>query len=187
MCEKYGIIPIKLVLLWLGNYRVSARFLPPDQLALGSTTLMADHHVLSHQANHLPANTSPPPALHQFHGHGQRVAFLIVLLIVMLYSCIPFRVSRTLAWLMTSRASIGRSSLNQWLCKVKRTIYETSMYPIIMRHTTTPHYHMYVIFIGVILSSFFLTVTLAPIRAYSSGCGTRRSRPSSSTSSWSSM
>ena len=34
ICEKHDIIPIKLVLLWLGNYRVSAKFLPPDQLAL---------------------------------------------------------------------------------------------------------------------------------------------------------
>lgn len=95
--------------------------------------------------------------------------------------------SRTLMWwLMTSRASIGRLSLNQWLCKVKCTIHETSMHPITMRHTTTLHYHMYAIFIGVILSSF-LTVTLAPIRAYSPGCGTCRSRAGSSTPSRSSM
>lgn len=51
-----------------------------------------DRHVLPHQANHLPANTSPRPALHQFRSRGQRVAFLTVLLTIVLYSRISFRV-----------------------------------------------------------------------------------------------
>jgi hypothetical protein len=65
---------------------------------------MADHRVLSHQANPILANTYP--ALHQLHGQVQHVAFLTVLLIVVVYPCVSYL--RTLMWLvMTSKADTG--------------------------------------------------------------------------------
>src|SRR5580698_7814218 len=102
---------------------------------------MADHRALSRQAN--PILTNIYPAFHRLHGQVQHVAFLTVLLVVVVYSCVSYL--RTLMWLvMTSKADIGEASLGQWemqLCKVKCNIHNTSTHSITMWRTIPPYLH----------------------------------------------
>ena len=118
---------------------------PQTQFAQAPYLLMADHRVPSQQPNHISANTNRHPAHHQAepHGHVQRVAFLSVRLIIVVYLCVSF--FRTLMWpVITSKTSIGRASLSEWLYKVKCSIHATSTNTITTirhRHTITfPHY-----------------------------------------------
>ena len=100
---------------------------------------MAYNRLPSQQANSISesANAYPHPALNRLQSQPEvrRVAFFTVSLTGFVQLCVSY--FRTLMWLvMTSKASIGRASINLWLCKVKCIIHDTSMHPTTIRHAT---------------------------------------------------
>ena len=101
--------------------------------------IMADHLVPSQQTNYSSANTYPHPALRQSHSHAQRVAFLTLSLIYVVYQHVSI-VRIFMPPVMTSRVSIGKASLSHqeiWACKVKCSILTIPTHPITMRHAIT--------------------------------------------------
>jgi hypothetical protein len=152
--ENAHSILIKLALPW-PNHNPTKVTSELDHISSSTLALyrMADHRFPSQQVNPSPvlANVYPHPALHQLQGQVRRVAFLTVSPIIDDYLCISY--VRTLMRLaMSSRASIGKASLNLWLHNVKCSTHDTSTHPITMRHTTILSHHMQALVIHMIFS-----------------------------------